>query len=277
MEDKTRKKRYVHQASAIATSGYITRPCCDLMPTQGALALPATGGYGSTRVEGFRYKEILSFASAYTEVAGSEHGPEGPFDTLALTAIEKLNILDVVTCDRVVARISSKRTSDSEEPEITTVGSRFERLRIGNLFFEHLDFGAGVICECATWGQLRKMLHDESENEDESKNKDASKNKKVTLKQSGLSAPNGDSIPIPDGEKMPHMVGLSLAPGSGRSANIASVPWKIDVPQFGSVYLGEFFISQYSRRLTMLRVELGCPLAGGGSAGSGSGGGDTFP
>src|SRR6266576_1314460 len=109
MEDKTRKKRYLHQASAIATSGRITRPFCDLIPTQASLALPIDGGHESKRVENFRYKEIVSFASAYSEVAGSEHGPDGPFDTLALTAIEKLNILDVVTCERVVARISSKR------------------------------------------------------------------------------------------------------------------------------------------------------------------------
>ncbi|HEY6391603.1 MAG TPA: hypothetical protein VIX89_10020 [Bryobacteraceae bacterium] len=263
MEDKTRKKRYVHQASAIAASGHVTRPCCDLMPTQGALALPGYGGHGSTYVENFRYKEILSFASAYSEVAGSEHGPEGPFDTLTLTAIEKLNILDVVTCDRVVARLSSQRTFDSEEPEITTVGSRFERLRIGHLYFEHLDFSAGVVCECTTWGNLQKTLRDDS--------------KKAAFKQAALSAPDGEAIPIPDGEQMPHMVGFSLAPGSGRAASIRDVPWRIDVPQFGSVFLGEFFISQYTRHLTMLRVELGCPVAGAVLAGSGSGGGDTYP
>src|SRR5690348_13619660 len=132
MDDKTRRKRYLHQADAIAAWGHITRPFCEPIPTQAALALPVAGGYGSARVDGFRFKEILSFGAAYTEVVGSEHNPEGPFDTLALCAIEKLNILDVVTCDRLVARISSRRDLANDEPEITTLGSRFEGLRIGN-------------------------------------------------------------------------------------------------------------------------------------------------
>ena len=263
MEDKTRRKRYLHQASAIATSGHITRPCCELIPTQAALALPVSGGYGSTRVEGFRYKEILSFASAYSEVAGSEHGPDGPFDTLALTVIEKLNILDVVTCDRVVARISSMRAGDKGEPEITTVGSRFERLRIGTRFFETLDLGVGLVCECTTWANLQKSLQDD-------KNKNA-------FSQAAMLAPNGDRIPVPDGKQMPNMLGFSLAPGAGRSAGTAESPWRIEVPQFGSVHLGEFFVTQYSRHLVMLRVEMGCPVGGGTNAGGATGGGDTYP
>jgi hypothetical protein len=261
MEDKTRRKRYLHQAGAIATSGHITRPFCDPIPTQAALALPVGGGYGSTHVEGFRYKEIVSFASAYSEVAGSEHGPDGPFDTLALTAIEKLNILDVVTCDRVVARISSM--SKGDEPEITTVGSRFERLRIGKYFFEELDLGVGVVCECATWANMQTALQDGK--------------KRETLTQAVLSAPNGDKVPLPDGKQMPSKLGFSLAPGSGRPSAIKDVPWKIEVPQFGTVFLGEFFVSQYSRHLVMLRVEMGCPVGGNTNAGGAGGGGDSYP
>ena len=144
MEDKTRRKRYLHQASAIATWGHITRPFCELIPTQAASALPVSGGYVSARAEGFRYKEIMSFASAYSEVEGSEHGPDGPFDTLALTVIEKLNILDLVTCDRVMARISSM--SKGDDPEFTTVGSRFERLRIGRLAHRVKNLCARACC-----------------------------------------------------------------------------------------------------------------------------------
>jgi hypothetical protein len=263
MEDKTRKKRYLHQASAIATSGRINRPFCDLIPTQASLALPLDGGFESKRVEGFRYKEIMSFASAYSEVAGSEHGPEGPFDTLALTAIEKLNILDVVTCDRIVARISVKRELGAGEPEITTIGSRFERLRIGSHFFDELDLGVGVICESITWSNLQKALQDDKN--------------KAALAQAALTAPNGERIPVPDEKTTPNKLGFSLAPGSGRSSSIKEVQAKIDIPQFGSVYLGEFYISQFSRHLVMLRVRMGCPVDGGTNVGAGGGGGDTYP
>src|SRR5262249_49348427 len=249
MEDIKRKKRYLHQADAIAAWGHITRPFCEQIPHQAALALPVTGGYGSAGVACFGLKEILLFGAAYTEVAGSEHSPDGPFDTLALCAIEKLNILDVVTCDRLVARISSRRDLASDEPEITTLGSRFERLRIGNLFFEELDLGAGVVCECDTWKKLRNALQDGK--------------KRDSLGKGAMRAPNGDRVALPDGKQMPNKVGISLAPGCGRAASIKDVPWSIPLEQVGTVYLGEFFISQYSRQLVMIRVELGCPLSGG--------------
>ena len=263
MDDKKRSKRYLHQANAIAAWGHITRPLCEPIPTQAALSLPVTGGYGSARVDGFRFREILSFGAAYTEVAGSEHGPDGPFDTLSLCAVEKLNISDVVTCDRLVARISSRRDMGKAEPEIVTVGSRFERLRIGNHFFEELDLGAGAVCECQTWDALSKAFQDGKRRE--------------LLGQSLMAAPNGDRVAPPDGNKMPYKIGLSLAPTCGRASSIKEVPWSIAVPQFGTVYLGEMFISQYSRQLVMLRVEMGCPLAGGTGTGGSSGGGDTYP
>ena len=34
------------------------------------------------------------------------------------------------------------------------------------------------------------------------------------------------------------------------------------IPGFGVVYFGEYLITPTSRRLTMLRIELGCPITG---------------
>src|SRR5258706_6275761 len=233
MQDQTRKSRYLRQASAIAASGRITRPFSDIIPTHAAVTLPMDGGYESSRVESFRYKEILSFASAYSQVAGSDYGPDGPFDTLAMTVIEGLNILDVVKCDRMVARISSKfpgtvdqgdghdlthevvelfdklrddpKKPPPPEPEFTTVGTRFEGLRIGNLVFDELDLAVGPLCECTTWARLQASIR--------------SGKLKGPLTEGAMSAPNGDKVELPDGKIMPRMLGFSLAP-SGRSSNI---------------------------------------------------------
>jgi hypothetical protein len=51
----------------------------------------------------------------------------------------------------------------------------------------------------------------------------------------------------------------------------------ITIPQFGTIFLGEVLISRNSRRLTMLRVELGCPLAADTSSGSVEGDGHRIP
>jgi hypothetical protein len=49
------------------------------------------------------------------------------------------------------------------------------------------------------------------------------------------------------------------------------------IKDFGTLYLGEFRISKYARRLTMLRVELGCDREGSVSFADGAGNGHWEP
>ena len=146
MQEKTTGKRFLFHGHAIAAAGKITSPFQDIIPAQAATALAISGGYGSARVENFRYKEIFSFASAYSEVAGTFVDKDGGFyETLSLTALEKVNFLDVVTCDRVVARITAKYPAAGGTPTVVTTGSRFERLRVGAIFFEKLDIAPDLL------------------------------------------------------------------------------------------------------------------------------------
>jgi len=263
MEDKTIRRIYLHDANAVATSGRIVSPFEDLIPTQAALALPVSGGYGSTRVDGFRYKEILSFGSAYTEVAGGGGGKDGPFETLAVASIEKLNILDVVTCERMVAPPASSHPVDGKEPSISILGSRFERLRVGNYFWEVLDLGVGTIADCSTWSKLENALGN-GDTRDE-------------LKRLAMPAPNGEPVPLPEGQHMPNVLGFSLCSAAGKSSNAIDVPPRIYFPEFGTVFLGQMFVYRYSRQLVMLRVDLGCPVKGGVQTAGGKSGGDPYP
>jgi len=141
MQEPITGKRFLFHGHAVAAAGKITSPFQDIIPAQAASALAIDGGYGSARAGDFRYKEIFSFASAYSEVVGTyveKNG--GAYETLSLTAIERVNILDVVTCDRIVARITAKYAADGKTPPTVSIaGSRFERLRVGNDFFEKLD------------------------------------------------------------------------------------------------------------------------------------------
>ena len=262
MEDKTIRSTYLHDASAVAASGQIVSPFEDLIPTQAALALPVSGGYGSTRVEGFRYKEILSFGSAYTEVAGVG-GKDGPFETLAVAAIEKLNILDVITCERMVCRIASAFSVGGKEPSFTTMGSRFERLRVGSYFWDELDLGVGVLADCPTWSKLQSALGNGGTRDQ--------------LKRLGMPAPNGDPVPLPEGDRMPNVVGFSLCSAAGKSSNAMEVPARIHLTQLGTVHLGQFFVHQYTRQLVMLKIDLGCPVKGGTQTAGGKSGGDPYP
>jgi hypothetical protein len=51
----------------------------------------------------------------------------------------------------------------------------------------------------------------------------------------------------------------------------------VHVPDFGKIYFGEMFITGESRRLTMVRFQLGSPQGGEISAAEGESNGDTYP
>jgi hypothetical protein len=235
MQDNTTGKRFLFHGHAIAAAGKITSPFQDIIPAQAVSALPIGGGYGSARVEDFRYKEIFSFASAYSEVAGGfvEKDGKAAYETLSLTAIEKVNFMDVVTCDRVVARITASYPADfpKSPASIVTAGSRFERLRVGAHFFEKLDLEPDALDK---YDALARPEYVDA----------------------------GDGAPAQGNEYPP---------------DVLSQPWRISIPQFGLVFLGERFAFQNLRHLLMLRISLGCPVAGDASIGGAVSGGDPYP
>jgi hypothetical protein len=271
VQKQTTSKRYIFQGDAIGPAGQINHPFHDIISVQAAASLPAGGGFSTARVDGFRYKEIFSFASAYTQVIGTE-GHEGVFETLSISVVEKFNILDVVTCDRMVARITAKypgdRNKGSDLPTetcIVPIGSHFEGLRIGNVFFERLELAPDYFCEPehACWTGLQRAL--------------GNKKNRHVLAPLSLPGPDGNPAPILNGEKASGVLGFCIALSEPKPGAELGTPLRYEVPQFGTVHLGEFFCYPDSRQLTMLRADLGCPVHGTVTASSGRGGGTPYP
>src|SRR5215469_17124093 len=105
---------YHYHAYAHAFSGHFTRPFEHQIDSQAGSALPIVGGHGQARVENFQFREFLSFRKGYTHVSGADEA-DGSHNTLVTSTIEGLNLLDVVTADRLVARLYSKhRTGELE-------------------------------------------------------------------------------------------------------------------------------------------------------------------
>src|SRR5258708_275212 len=127
------EKRFLYHGEAVAASGVIRLPFEEVIDIQASVALPMEGGYGSARVEGFKYRELLSFASAHSVVIGAYSEKDKAWQTLATTTIEKLDVMGVVTADRIVARITSKHPKNGDEPSIIPLGSSFENLRIAGV------------------------------------------------------------------------------------------------------------------------------------------------
>jgi len=125
------KRYHIYNAEAEALSGRLTLPLTQEVKPPTYVKLNEGGGYVSQYVENYRLGGIVSFRSAYTQVGGNpdtkaDHG----WNTLTTAVIEDLNVLDIVTADRIVAQISTDHPLIGYIPTVTFLGTRFENLRI---------------------------------------------------------------------------------------------------------------------------------------------------
>jgi hypothetical protein len=246
-----------YHASAHALGAQFTRPFHHLIEVQAASALPVTGGHGHSRVDNFHFREFISFRSAHTHVSGAFQAEDGSNNTLVTSTVEGLNLMDVVTADRLVARLYSKHGVNNEEGSISIVGSEIENLRIAghpvrvelNLeLFERICTYEAAQKDYENKGDFYRIAHDPLKN--------------GSTPQSG---PNGVFL-------------CSCVKEMETSfAGVERVGHSFSVRGFGKIFLGELTIRHAVRSLTMIRFELGSAVSGGGSAGGGVTNGHHFP
>jgi hypothetical protein len=271
--------RYIYRANGLALGGSIGQPDPGLISPQGSLVLSVDGGGGSIECGPYRGNPWVSFERAVTQVLGSQHQPDGPYETLAQVAIEGLNIHDMVTADRIVARLASTNDGTGES-RILPLGSTFENLRIAGRPV-HYDDLTGVFCRHATLQDVqrayagdeafRKLAHacfwwggapDELTDDVPAELRERAK--LYTRATDG-------ALPLSHGTALCSIVGHVRVEGLTTHANV------VVVPQFGRVHLGELLVQADSRRLSMLRVDLGCPLMGAVVADAVETNGHKFP
>jgi hypothetical protein len=240
-------RTFHYHACAHAFSGSFTRPFCQTIDVQASSALPIIGGHGSSRVENFQFREFVSFRKGYTHVSGGHQADDHSHNTLVTSTVEGLNLLDVVTADRIVARLYSKHLPNEPEGFITLVGSKFENLRIAGWpveiklnteLFERLPTFAKAKKEYDDKGEIRKIAEDPFQT-------------KQTLKEIK-----------PDGSILCSCVKEmdTTCPGVKRVGHCFTVPG------FGNIFLGEVLIRHAERTLTMVRLEIGSAVSGSGTA-----------
>lgn len=251
------KIRFLYHAEAVAASGYITLPIQETMPAQAVAAAPILGGYATSSAEKFSHRNYLSFDRAVAHVVGSYSERDKAHGTLASTTIEGLNIMDVVTCDRIVARITTKHPDTPGDSAFIPLGSRFENLRIAGHPI-NVELATDLFAEHDTWTKLTEAHA----------NKPAVK---ADLEKLAVSKAKDGGFPQSKGMMYCTLArNLDKLPG-GLSRNGHGVY----VPHFGTVYLGEYFVTKSMHRLLMLHVDLGCSVEG--CYGSGGAGGNGNP
>lgn len=232
--------RYHFHASGYALSAHFDRPVDVPIAAQASLALPIEGGQAHSGIENFAIPRIAAFDAAQTHLSGSF--PDDNTATSSVTVVvEGLSILDFLTVDRMVTRLTGEHhlKQKNGESHIIALGSHFEGLKLGghavNVALRH-----DLLLEAKTFADLKKGV------------KDDQKSGKIMI-------PGNEVLLFSLVDKIE-----TDLPGAKVEGHT------IEVPHFGKIALAEVFAGRGIRTLTMLRFELGSPDGGGGSSGSGT-------
>jgi hypothetical protein len=260
---------HLYHADAEVLSANLEQPLDQEIKPQARVVLPEDGHYQFQHAEPFRLKGIISYQSGYTQVAGHPATKGKGFQTLATSVVEGLNVLDVLTADRVVGQISTVHPEEGQVPSVTFLGTRFENLRID---------GRGVEVE-----RHLEILGDRKE-DDTSYFDDQTVLGRFSQQYEKIS--KADGLPGWAGERYPKDRAAWQTASDLRCSVVnrvkdapgTSFGHVIDLPDFGRIFLGELKVNRvmgrpatkgddgandtYRFNLTMIRLEMGCLARG---------------
>ena len=130
----TKERTHTYNAEATVLSGKLTLPVTQPIEPQAHSKLDPKGGYFSQTSDGYKLESIISFGYAYSHVAGNKSTKPGEgWNTLTTTVVEGLNVMEVLTADRVVGQTITQHPLVGYMPSISFLGTRFENLRIAGV------------------------------------------------------------------------------------------------------------------------------------------------
>ena len=228
------ESRFYFHARGHVLSGDFRRPVPQVIPAQAATSLPTIGGHARALAQDFTAARFASFKLGHSHVSGSQQA-DGAFTTQVTVSVEQLNVLDVVTADRIVLRLTSKhkqpKSGKVEEVPVLALGSQFENLRIAGYEVD-VTLRHELLIENETYAKLRAKV--------------------ATDKKSGkISRVGENDILCSLVEKIE-----TKLPGVDPKTHI------IDVPHFGRISLAEILLTPGSLIATMIRLDLGSPDEG---------------
>ncbi len=276
------ERYHIYDAEAEALSGDLTLPLIQAVKPPTYVKLNPRGGYLSQHAENYRLGGAVSFRSAYTQVAGNPDTKKGHgWNTLTTSVIEGLNVLDIVTADRIVCQISTDHPLVGYVPTVTFLGTRYENLRIAGHAVK-LELDLNIL------GDKPKGDASYTSNRDFIKRVAAQRDRIQSLKNVPTEISTRynrlPAISAKQGKIECSLVNQSEGGFPGRCFGNA-----LDVPNFGKIYLGTLTLEQSdfdpktsapkktTIAVNMIEMVMGC--VGGGTllGGGGKTNGGTQP
>ncbi len=236
----------------------------DIKP-QNHVKLQPEGGYILEHAKDYRADNVVTFKSAHTHVAGHQSPKKGHgWITLATSVIEQLNVLEVVTADRVVAQMSTEHPAEGHVPTVTFLGTRFENLKIAGIPIQvKLKFPLTILKPSdpdATYLGDKDFLQAIGSS-DSFANVQAQwkayltdKAKQTKPDDSGTKRPGDRATGT-----LAHEVSFEDQGSQGDAKIQGNV---ITVPEFGKIFLAELVVECDTFHLTMIRLDMVCIAQG---------------
>ncbi len=271
-------RRYVFSGNCSGLAFRIRRPVDVALPVQAACSLPVTGGLSeskagpgtldkpdsdvpyvtfksaSTRAEGDYIDAKLAVAMTRQEIGFDQV----PTFTEVTSEVTGLSVLGRVEIDRAVMAMQGQSADHPSQPGIRCDGVLIEGVRVDGYSLK-LTLAEEFFCYNDTLNKLGTACG-------------AGQNPHLFLTSNRAAA-------------------FGFGPyGTVKCTLVTEMVWEGDphpkatidgnvlvVPDFGTVYFGEIFITCNSRKITMVRFQLGSPDGGEGSGASGDVNGGPWP
>lgn len=278
--------QFLYHASAYGLAAEIDRPVKQSIHAQAATVLSSGGGRGSERVEKFCVAPFVSFDAAYSEVGGSFDECHNVHTTYAQATIDRVNIFDMLTADRVVARmvIYSPEVGNTDgEHSFSITGSHFENLRVAGHLID-VELATPTLHENDTYSKFEKAYHGDSGADllpwGNQNDKRLDELEKAEEQYHALSGIGKRAKEWKKGKRRKGGAYWCSAAGhfnlaeKVKDTELVGFGGIILIPKFGVVRLAELVIRPDHRALTMFNIQMCSPGGGGGAGGgvSGSGG-----
>ena len=243
------ERRFIFRGNASGVAAHIRRPGDEVIPVQAASSLPVIGGISESEANG-RESAYVRFERAKTsargdfddrdkavEITNHKCRPDSVPTTTTVTAeVTGLAFRDRVSVGRAAATFVSRSPKRRGQPSIVPEGTAIEKLVIDNCELI-VTLSEDLFRRCNTKAKLNKA--------------------------GKAGAPHG----VVDSEGVTYATLVVATKWADRKPEGVDIDGNvIAISDFGRLYLAELLITDVSRRLTMVRAELGSPVGGSASA-----------
>jgi hypothetical protein len=267
--------RYIFRGNAVAVSGHIRRPKDMPIVSQAPAVVGVTGGVSRGDARDANFGDILRFASASSEVVADFQEPTTAVDfthgnhaqnklptrTTVSTSVEGITMVNAdartrrtLTVGKIAAQLVSEWPGSNRQTSVRIPAVAINVLKLDEFELE-VTFHNKLFSELDTRYKLARAYQGSDD----------------FFKKFGhlFFFPAGKAARLNLLRKMPQAAGVTMC------TIVESIHWKgapnpnaeirgnsVVYRDFGTMYLGELLVSDFERRLTMMRIQLGSPEGG---------------